>query len=112
LRRALDAGLARAEAARTGGVTDWTIRRWQQRRQETGTVAAAPRLGRRRYIGLQAEAVLREQVRASRRHTGRALCLLGCRAGPPRQRSHHVAGGPADRAAAQTVGVVLTSALL
>jgi transposase len=63
LRRALDAGLARAEAARTRGFTDWTIRRWQQRRRETGTVAATPRPGRRRYIGLQAEAVLREQVR-------------------------------------------------
>ena len=41
----------------------WTPR-WQQRRRETGTVAATPRPGRRRYIGLQAEAVLREQVRA------------------------------------------------
>jgi transposase len=63
LLHALDAGLARAEATRTFGVTDRTIRRWQQRRRETGTVAPTPRRGRRRHIGLQAEAVLREQVR-------------------------------------------------
>ena len=63
LLRALDAGLARAEATRTFGVTDRTIRRWQQRRRETGTVAPTPRLGRRRHIGPQAEAVLWEQVR-------------------------------------------------
>jgi transposase len=64
LLHALDAGLARADATRTFGVTDRTIRRWQQRRRETGTVAPTPRRGRRRHIGLQAEAVLREQVRA------------------------------------------------
>jgi transposase len=63
LLRALDAGLARAEAARTFGVTDRTIRRWQQRRRETGTVAPTPRRGRQRHIGPPAEAVLREQVR-------------------------------------------------
>lgn len=64
LLRALDAGLARAEAARTFGVTDRTIRRWQQRRRETGTVAATPRRGRHRHIGGVAEPALREQVRA------------------------------------------------
>ena len=64
LLRALDAGLARAEAARTFGVTDRTIRRWQQRRRETGTVAATPRRGRQRHIGAEAEPALREQVRA------------------------------------------------
>ena len=63
LLRALDAGLARAEAARTFGVTDRTIRRWQQRRRETGTVAPTPRRGRQRRIGPQGEALLREQVR-------------------------------------------------
>ena len=42
LLHALDAGLARAEATRTFGVTDRTIRRWQQRRRETGTVAPTP----------------------------------------------------------------------
>jgi transposase len=64
LLRALDAGLARAEAARTFGVTDRTIRRWQQRRRETGNVAPRPRPGRQRRIDAAAEAALREQVRA------------------------------------------------
>ncbi len=64
LLRALDAGLERAAATRTFGVTDRTIRRWQQRRRETGTVAATPRRGRRRHIGPQAEPALREQVEA------------------------------------------------
>ena len=63
LLRALDAGLTRTEAARTFGVTERTIRRWQQRRREIGTVAPTPRRGRRRHIGLQVEAALREQVR-------------------------------------------------
>jgi len=62
LLRALDAGLARAEAARTFGVTERTIRRWQQQRRETGTVAPKPRLGRRRLIGPAGEARLRAQV--------------------------------------------------
>lgn len=64
LLRALDAGLARAEAARTFGVTDRTIRRWQQRRRETGNVAPRSRRGRQRRIDAAAEAALREQVRA------------------------------------------------
>lgn len=64
LLRALDAGLARAEATRTFGVTDRTIRRWQQRRRETGNVAPRPRPGRQRRIDAAAEPVLREQVRA------------------------------------------------
>ena len=62
--RALDAGLARAEATRTFGVPDRTIRRWQQRRRETGEVAPTPRLGRRRRIGATAEPALRAQVAA------------------------------------------------
>jgi transposase len=64
LLRALDAGLSRAEATRTFGVTDRTIRRWQQRRRETGGVAPTPRVGRRRRIGPAAEARLRAQVAA------------------------------------------------
>lgn len=64
LLRALDAGLARAEATRTFGVTDRTIRRWQQRRRETGTVAPKPRRGRQRHIGAAAEPALRAQVAA------------------------------------------------
>jgi putative transposase len=65
LLRALDAGLAQAEATRTFGVTDRTIRRWRQQRREIGTVAPRRRLGRRRHIGSEAEATLREQVRQS-----------------------------------------------
>src|SRR5262245_20617406 len=63
LLRALDAGLGRAEATRTFGVPDRTIRRWRQQRRETGTVAPRPRRGRRRQIDATAEAALREQVR-------------------------------------------------
>ena len=62
LLRALDAGLARAEAARTFGVTERTMRRWQQRRRETGTVAPTRRRGRRRQIGPEAAPQLRAQV--------------------------------------------------
>jgi transposase len=64
LLRALDAGLARAEATRTFGVPERTMRRWQQRRRETGSVASRVRPGRQRHIGPSAEAALREQVRA------------------------------------------------
>lgn len=64
LLRALDAGLARAEATRTFGVPDRTIRRWQQRRRESGEVAPTPRVGRRRQIGPAAEPQLRAQVAA------------------------------------------------
>ena len=63
LLHALDAGLARAEAARTFGVPERTMRRWQQRRRETGTVVARPRPGRQRRIAAVAEPALREQVR-------------------------------------------------
>jgi transposase len=64
LLRALDAGLARAEATRTFGVPDRTIRRWQQQRRETGSVAPRPRRGRQRRIAPAAEPALRDQVRA------------------------------------------------
>ena len=64
LLHALDAGLERAEAARTFGVTERTIRRWQQRRRETGSVTPTPRRGRQRAIGPAAEPQLRDQVRA------------------------------------------------
>jgi transposase len=62
LLRALDAGLARAEATRTFDVPDRTIRRWQQRRRETGSVAPLRRRGRQRVIGAEAEAPLRAHV--------------------------------------------------
>src|SRR6476659_5278773 len=64
LLRALDAGLAQAEAVRTFGVPDRTIRRWRQQRRERGTVAPRPRPGRHRQIGAADDAALREQVRA------------------------------------------------
>ena len=62
LLRALDAGLARAEAARTFGVSERTIRRWQRQRRLTGEVAPQPRRGRQRLIGAAAEPRLRAQV--------------------------------------------------
>lgn len=64
LLRALDAGLARAEATRTFGVTERTIRRWRRQRRETGTTGPKPRRGRDRRIGAGAESVLRAQVSA------------------------------------------------
>jgi transposase len=64
LLQALDAGLGRAEATRTFGVAERTIRRWQQQRRETGTVAPKRRLGRPRHIGMATEPVLRAQVAA------------------------------------------------
>ena len=64
LLRALDAGLGQAEATRTCGVPDRTVRRWRQQRRETGSVAAKPRPGRHRQIGVQDEAALRAQVQA------------------------------------------------
>jgi transposase len=64
LLRALDAGLGRAEATRTFGVAERTIRRWQRQRRETGSVAPRPRPGRHRHIGAAAEPLLREQVQA------------------------------------------------
>ena len=63
LLRALDAGLERAEATRTFGVTDRTIRRWRQRQRETGSIAPTPRPGRQRHIGPEAAVALRAQVR-------------------------------------------------
>jgi transposase len=63
LLRALDAGLGQAEATRTFGVSDRTLRRWQQRRRETGAVVPKRRRGRQRLIGPPAEPRLREQVR-------------------------------------------------
>ena len=63
LLRALDAGLPQAEATRTFGVPDRSIRRWRQQVRETGSVAPRPRPGRPRRITASAEVALREQVR-------------------------------------------------
>ena len=62
--RALDAGLPRAEAARTFGVQERTVRRWQQQRRETGTVAPTRRVGRRRLIAPEADRRLQAQAAA------------------------------------------------
>jgi transposase len=64
LLRALDAGLARPEATRTFGVSDRTIRRWQQRRRETGSVVPTRRTGSPRRIAPAHEGALLAQVRA------------------------------------------------
>ena len=62
---AMDAGFPQAEAARLFSVSVSTIKRWRQRRQETGGVAASPRPGRRRRVGREAESALVAQVRAA-----------------------------------------------
>ena len=62
---AMDAGFSQAEAARLFGVSVSTIKRWRQRRQETGGVVAAPRPGRRRRVTRDAEPALVAQVRAA-----------------------------------------------
>ena len=89
LLRALDAGLARAEATRTFGVPDRTIRRWQRQRRETGSVAPQRRVGRRRLIEPAAEGALRVQVaahadatlaeahRCAVQFTGKVVALVG-----------------------------------
>jgi transposase len=64
LLRAIDAGLARAEAARTFGVAERTIQRWQRRRRETGAVAPAPRPGRPPRLGPADRPALEAQLRA------------------------------------------------
>jgi transposase len=64
LLRALDAGLERAEASRTFGVPDRTIRRWRPQQRERGTVAPRPRPGRHRQIGAADAAALRAQVQS------------------------------------------------
>jgi len=61
--RALDGGLARAAATRPCGVPERSIRRWQQRQRETGSVAPTPRPGRSRRIAIAAAAALRAQGR-------------------------------------------------
>ena len=64
LLRAIDAGLARTEAARAFGVSERTIQRWQRRRRETGGVAPAPRSGRPARVGGTGSAALAAQLRA------------------------------------------------
>jgi transposase len=109
LLRALDAGLARAEAARTFGVPERTMRRWQQRRRETGTVAPTPRPGRSRRIDAVAEAALRTQVRAHPDATLAEHCALwatsqGVVSTATMSRALHRLGLPLKKVPAERVG--------
>jgi transposase len=64
LLRAIDAGLARAEAARRFGVHEKTIARWQRRRRELGSAAPLPRRGPPPKVPPERHAALAAQVRA------------------------------------------------
>jgi transposase len=64
LLRAIDAGLARAEAARAFGVHPKTVARWQRARRRRGSAAPAPRRGRAPLIPPAQEPALRAQVAA------------------------------------------------
>ena len=64
LLRAIDAGLARAEAARRFGVSERTLSRWARQRRESGAVAPKPRPGRARRIGPAQAPRLVARVRA------------------------------------------------
>ena len=62
---AIDAGLPQAEAERLFSVGLSTIKRWRQRRGQTGSLTASPHPGRSRRIGREAEGALVSQVRAA-----------------------------------------------
>jgi transposase len=72
--RAIDAGLAEAEAARAFGVHPDTIARWRARREQTGSPAPAARPGRAPAIGPAAYDRLRAQVAARPDATLAAHC--------------------------------------
>jgi transposase len=59
---ALDAGLSPAEATRTFGVSERTLRRWRQERRQTGQTTPRTRTGRTRSIPSAQEPALRAQV--------------------------------------------------
>lgn len=87
LLRALDAGLARAEAARAFGVSERTIQRWQRRRRETGAAAPAPRPGRPPRLGAAGSPALEAQLRATpdatlAEHCDRWAAATGARVSP------------------------------
>ena len=65
LLRAIDAGLARAGAARRFGVSPRTLSRWARHRRETGGVAPRPRPGRPPAIGPDRPAALEARLRAA-----------------------------------------------
>jgi transposase len=59
---ALDAGLSPAEATRTFGVSERTLRRWRQEWRQTGQTTPRTRSGRTRAIAPDQEPALRAQV--------------------------------------------------
>lgn len=65
LLRAIDAGLAQAEAARLFGVGQTTIKRWKQQQRDTGAATPRPRPGRRPRIGPDQQPALEAQLRAA-----------------------------------------------
>jgi transposase len=65
LLRAIDAGLAEAEAVQRFGVHRTTLARWRARREATGSPAPRARPGRARLVGPAEEAALRAQVAAA-----------------------------------------------
>ena len=87
LLRAIDAGLARAEAARLFGVSERTLQRWQRRRRETGTAAPAPRSGRPPRLGAAGSPALAAQLAAApdatlAEHCDRWAATTGVRVSP------------------------------
>ena len=65
LLRAIDAGLARGEAARRFGVSERSIQRWRRRRREGVGVAPAPRPGRPPRLGPPDLPALQARLRAA-----------------------------------------------
>ena len=74
LLRAIDAGLAKAEAARRFGVHPKTVARWQRERRERGHAAPLARAGRAPSIPPERHAELRAQVAAHPDATLAAPC--------------------------------------
>jgi transposase len=62
---AIDAGLPQVEAARLFSVSVSSIKRWRQQVQQTGSLVARTRTGRRRRVRPEEEATLLAQVAAA-----------------------------------------------
>lgn len=73
---AIDAGLSLSGAAELFAVSPSAIKRWQQRRRETGSPARLPRPGRPRRIRLDEWPALREQLQAHPAATVSEHCAL------------------------------------
>lgn len=59
---AVDAGMSKAQAARTFGVGEETIRRYARQRQETGSLDPRPHPGRPPLIRPEQREILRAQL--------------------------------------------------